>query len=712
MSIQFEKQADGVAVLTIDVEGRSANVLDAKLAVAFAAALARIEADPEIEGVILTSGKRDFSVGADIAELQQLREPRDVFEKAQAFKADLRRLERLGRPVVAVLNGSALGGGLELVLACHHRVLVDAPHVRLGLPEVKLGLLPGGGGTQRLPRLIGIQAAAPLLLEAQELNAQEAKRLGVVHELASSVEEAMEKARVFIAKTKGDEARAPWDREGFKWPGGDARTPAAAQMFALAPSMVDAKTYGNYPALIYILACLFEGGLVDFDAACVIESRYFAACATSAAARNLIESLWRQRGIVEKGRSRPEGIAPGQVRKLGVLGAGMMGAGIAHVAADKGIEVVLLDVTAEQANKGKAHSESLFAAAIEKGRSTPQKKEQALRLIQPTTRYEDLAGCDLVIEAVFEDRAVKAEVTARAEAQLAQTAIFASNTSTLPITSLAASSARPAAFVGLHFFSPVHKMELVEIIVGKQTSSETLARAFDFVRQLGKTPIVVRDARGFYTSRVFSTYVMEGAELLLEGQHPRSIEVAGLVAGMPVGPLALLDELNMHTIARIQEQARRDAAEAGSEPPPQPGAAAITRMLELKRPGKKDRQGFYDYPEGQPKRLWPDLAKHFPRAAQSLAQTEMVERLLFVQANEAAKCFAEGVVRSVADANVGSILGWGFPPFHGGTLQFMNAYGLQRFVARSRELAERHGARFAPAAILLDMATRGATFDA
>ncbi|HET6146592.1 MAG TPA: 3-hydroxyacyl-CoA dehydrogenase NAD-binding domain-containing protein [Polyangia bacterium] len=710
MSIQFQKHADGVAVLTIDVQGRSANVLDATFAVAFGEALARIEADSEIKGVILTSGKRDFSVGADIGELRRLREPRQAFEKAQAFKAELRRLERVGRPVVAALNGSAFGAGLELALACHHRVLLDAPHVRVGLPEVKLGLLPGAGGTQRLPRLIGLQAAAPLLLEGNPLRAQEAHRLGVVHELAGSAEELMQKARAFIAR--GDKQQAPWDQAGFRWPGGDARAPAAAQMFAVAPSMVDARTYGNYPAPIYILACLFEGGLLDFDAASVVESRYFAACASSQAAQNLIESLWFQRGIVEKGRSRPEGVAPSQVHKLGVLGAGMMGAGIAHVAAGKGIQVVLLDVTLEQASKGKAHSESLLDAAIDKGRSTRETKEDRLRLIQPTTRYQDLAGCELVIEAVFEDRAVKADVTSRAEAQLSQAAVFASNTSTLPITSLAASSARPAQFVGLHFFSPVHKMELVEIIVGQQTSQETLARAFDFVRQLGKTPIVVQDARGFYTSRVFSTYVMEGAELLLEGQRPRSIEVAGLVAGMPVGPLALLDEVNLNLIARVQAQAQKDAEQAGAELPHQPGASVISRMLALNRPGKKEKQGFYDYPEGQPKRLWPELGKHFPPAPEPLAQGEMVERLLFVQANETARCFAEGVVRSVADANIGSILGWGFAPFHGGTLQFINACGLERFVARSRELAARYGARFLPADILVDMAATGGTFDA
>jgi 3-hydroxyacyl-CoA dehydrogenase/enoyl-CoA hydratase/3-hydroxybutyryl-CoA epimerase len=721
MSIQVQILEDAIALLTIDMPGRSTNVLNDEFGAAFEEALVRVEGDRAIKGVIIRSGKRDFIVGADIERLAKIREPREAFELAQAFKAQLRRLEQLGRPVVAAINGSAFGGGLELALACHHRVLLDAAHVKLGFPEVTLGLLPGGGGTQRTPRLIGTQAAAPLLLEGKELRPAEAKSLGLVHELAASSDELLEKARAFIAANK--RAQQPWDKPGFKWPGGDSRAPEAGQMLALAPSMTDSKTQGNYPAPIHILSCLFEGGLVEFDAACVIESRYFAACATSQVARNLIETLWFQRERVQKGRSRPEHAPPSTVRKLGVLGAGMMGAGIAYVAAKRGIQVVLLDASEELAQKGRAYSEGLLDAAIKKGRSTPEKKASLLALITPTARYEELAGCDLVIEAVFEDRAIKAEVTARAEAQLAPTAFFASNTSTLPITSLAKTSARPAQFVGLHFFSPVDKMELVEIILGAETSDATLARAFDFVRQIGKTPIVVRDAPGFYTSRVFSTYVMEGAALLSEGQHPRAIEVAGQVAGMPVGPLALLDEVNLGTVARIEAQNRKDAEAAGAALPKHPGAAVVGRMVELKRLGKKEKQGFYDYPEGQPKRLWSGLAEfgsransrastQFPQAREALAQSELVERLLFVQANESARCFGEGVVRSVEDANIGSIFGWGFAPFHGGTLQFINAYGVARFVARSRELAAKYGARFEPAPILVEMAAKGESFHA
>jgi 3-hydroxyacyl-CoA dehydrogenase/enoyl-CoA hydratase/3-hydroxybutyryl-CoA epimerase len=710
MSIQFQKHDDGIVVLTIDMPGRSTNVLNDEFGAAFEAVLSRLEADREMRGVIITSGKRDFVVGADIARLRKIKDAREAFDLVQAFKAQLRRLERLGRPVVAALNGSAFGGGLELALACHYRVALDAPHVKLGTPEVKLGLLPGGGGTQRLPRLIGTQAAAPLLLEGKELRAQEAKSVGLVNELASSQDELLAKARAFIAQTK--RAQQPWDAPVFKWPGGDSRAPEAAQMLAIAPSMTDSKTHGNYPAPIYILACLYEGGLVDLDAGLEIESRYFAACATSQVSRNLIETLWFQRESVQKGRSRPEGVAHSSVKRLGVLGAGMMGAGIAYVAAKKGIPVVLLDATQEQAEKGKSYSTNLLDAAIAKGRSTAEKKASLLSLISPTTRYEDLASCDLVIEAVFEDRGIKAEVTQRAEAQLAEGAVFASNTSTLPITSLAEISKRPDQFVGLHFFSPVDKMELVEIIVGQKTSAQTLARAFDFVRQIDKTPIVVQDARGFYTSRVFSTYVMEGAQLLREGQHPRSIEVAGQVAGMPVGPLALLDEVNLGTVARIEAQNRKDSERAGQEALSHPGSQVVSRMVELGRLGKQERLGFYDYPEGQPKRLWTGLREQFALSAEQLPQAELVERLLFVQANETARCFGEGVVRSVADANIGSIFGWGFAPFHGGTLQFINAYGVARFVERSRQLAEKYGPRFTPAPVLVEMAAKGVSFDA
>ncbi|MFT3925776.1 MAG: 3-hydroxyacyl-CoA dehydrogenase NAD-binding domain-containing protein [Myxococcales bacterium] len=711
MSVTFHKGDDGIAVLTLDMPGRSTNVLNDELMGPLDAALKRVEGDASIRGVILTSGKKDFVVGADLEKVYAIHDPREAFELAEAYKAFLRRIERLGRPVVAALNGTALGGGLELALACHYRVALDVPTLRVGTPEVKLGLLPGGGGTQRLPRLIGMQAAAPLLLEGKELRAAEAKGLGVVHELAKDQTELLAKARAFI--DQNPKPQQPWDKQGFKYPGGDSRSPQVAQMMSLAPSVTNDKTHGNYPAPILILACVYEGGLVDFDAALTLESRYFAQCVISPVSKNLITTLWFQLQSVQKGRSRPEGIDRAQVKKLGILGAGMMGAGIAYVAAKANIQVVLLDATQEQADKGKEYSANLLDGAIKKGRQTAEGKATLLGRILATTRYEDLDGCDLVVEAVFEDRTIKADVTKRAEARLSPEAVFASNTSTLPITGLAEASVRPAKFIGLHFFSPVDKMELVEIIVGEQTAPETLARGFDFVRQINKTPIVVRDSRGFYTSRVFATYVMEGAALLAEGQHPRSIEAAGLKAGMPVGPLALLDEVNLGTAWRIERQNQKDAERTGSAVMRHPGSLVVGKMVEeLKRPGKKEKQGFYDYPEGAQKRLWPGLREHFGSSEPAYAQTDMVDRLLFAQANEAAKCFAEGVVRSVADANVGSIFGWGFAPFHGGALQFINSYGVARFVERARELARKYGERFAPANVLVEMAAKGETFHA
>jgi 3-hydroxyacyl-CoA dehydrogenase/enoyl-CoA hydratase/3-hydroxybutyryl-CoA epimerase len=458
---------------------------------------------------------------------------------------------------------------------------------------------------------------------------------------------------------------------------------------------------------------VFEGGLLDFDAASTVESRYFAACCTSIESANLIGTLWYGLNAVKKGASRPAGIAPSKVTKLGVLGAGMMGAGIAHVAARAGIEVVLVDTTQEAAERGKAHAQALLDEAVKKGRSTPEKAAALLARITPTTDFALLAGCELVVEAVFEDRAVKAGVTRQAEAVLGPDAVFASNTSTLPITGLAQASARPAQFIGLHFFSPVEKMPLVEIIVGVQTADETLARGFDFVRQIGKTPIVVNDARGFYTSRVFGTYVMEGLAMLGEGVHPRTVEEAGLQAGMPMPPLALQDEVSLSLAVHVADQTRADlAADPTAQGRPwaeHPGMAVARALCERGRVGRKAGRGFYDWGDGE-RRLWPGLATTFPVAAVQPEPRELVDRLLFVQANEAARCLEEGVLRSVADGNVGSILGWGFAPFHGGTLQFVDAMGAAAFVARARELAARHGARFEPAASIVAQAAAGGRF--
>jgi len=706
--LQVAVEADGIAIATMDCPGRSMNVLGDELAAPLAALVERLGTDASIKGLVLRSGKKDFLAGADIDRLRALSSAQEAFDEAMRLKKALRRLELCGKPVVAAINGKCLGGGLEIALACHHRIVLDDGRARLGLPEVKLGLLPGGGGTQRMPRLVGMQQALQWMTEGSDIRAAQALKAGLVGELAASADDMLARARAWIAANPSP--KQPWDAPKFRYPGGDSRTPAAAQLFSIAPSMASARSFGNYPAITHILSCVFEGGVVGFDAALEIESRYFAACAMSQESRNLIGTLWYQLQAIERGASRPAGHTPHRVERLGILGAGMMGAGIAYAAARAGIDVILLDTSADTALRGRQHSQDLLDKAVRQGRSTPAQRDALLARITPSVRFEDLAGCDLVIEAVFEDRAVKADVTRRAEAQLAPEAVFASNTSTLPITSLAQASARPARFIGLHFFSPVDKMPLVEIILGKQTDDATLAFAFDFVRQIGKTPIVVNDSRGFYTSRVFATYVMEGLALLREGVHPRHIEAAGLQAGMPMPPLALQDEVSLTLALHVADQTRKDRAAEGRPYIEHPGEAVLRQMCEIGRIGRKANLGFYDWTDAG-RSLWPGLAQMFPVAAQQPPQRELIDRLMFVQANEAARCVEEGVLRSVADANVGSILGWGFAPFHGGALQFINAMGAKRFVARARELAQAHGARFAPAQVVVSLAERDGLFE-
>ena len=709
-AVRYEQDADGVVTLTLDLPGRSMNVLNDELSAPFDEALTRVENDPSVTGVIITSGKKEFLAGADLDKVYAITDPQDAYALSQAYKALLRRLEKCGRPVVAALNGTALGGGLEMALACHWRIAINDPKAKFGLPEVKLGLLPGGGGTQRLPRLIGMQQSAPLMLEGKELRAEEARQLGILNELAADRDTLLARAKAWcLANPKPVQ---PWDDKKFRWPGGDSRSPAVVQMLTIAPSMASARTYGNYPAPTNILSCLFEGGVVDFDTGCRIESRYFAELVVSQVAKNLIGTLWFQLNAINKGKSRPAGCQRSAVRKLGILGAGMMGAGIAYVSAKAGIDVVLLDTATDAAERGKAYSADLLDKAIRKGRETPAGKAALLERIRPTTDFQDLHGCDLVIEAVFEDRGIKADVTRKSEAVIPASATFASNTSTLPISGLAEASSRPAQFIGLHFFSPVDKMPLVEIILGKQTRPETLAKGFDYVQQIRKTPIVVNDSRGFFTSRVFGTYVMEGMALLREGQHPRSIEMAGLQAGMPVGPLAVSDEVSMSLQLHIMEQTHKDYAAEGRRAPSHPGDEVVIKMVKtLERPGKKAGKGFYDYPANAPKQLWPGLAEAFPLAEQQLPQQDLIDRLMFVQANETARCFEEGVLTSVADANVGSIFGIGFAAHQGGALQFINAYGVAKFVARAEALASRYGPRFKPAAILVDMAANAKRFE-
>jgi len=707
-AVDLQHGEDGILVATMNLPGRPMNVVGDALLRGIALACEKL-ADTAVKGLILTSAKSDFCAGGDLDRMSRWSTPEEPFEASMAMKKVLRALETQGKPVVAAINGHALGGGLEIALACHARIVIDDAGLKLGQPEVKLGLLPGGGGTQRLPRLLGLQLALQLCAEGEDIAPAKALAMGLVTALARDRDELMARARAWIAEHP--KAVQPWDQPRFRIPGGDSRSPAVVQMLAIAPSVASARTWGNIPAVTHIMSSIFEGCLLGFDAGCMVESRYFAACVMSQESKNMIGSLWFQLNAIRKGASRPVGIERSKVDKLGVLGAGMMGAAIAFVAARAGIEVVLLDTTQELADRGKACSQGLLDKAAAKGRGTPQKPDALLARITAGTDFALLEGCDLVIEAVFEDRAVKAGVTQRAEAVIGGDAVLASNTSTLPITGLARASRRPSSFIGLHFFSPADRMPLVEIIVGEQTSERTLARAFDFVLQIGKTPIVVNDSRGFYTSRVFATYVMEGIAMLAEGVHPRSIEVAGLQAGMPMPPLALQDEVSLSLALHVAEQTKKDLAAEGRACEEHPGMAVVRTLCALGRVGKKSGKGFYDWglgEDGRGKALWGGLSGLFPLANVQPPQQELIDRLMFAQANEALRCLDEGVLRSVADGNIGSIFGWGFAPFHGGALQFVNAMGAKVFVERARELAGRHGARFEPAAGAVRCAETGA----
>ncbi|WP_442966609.1 3-hydroxyacyl-CoA dehydrogenase NAD-binding domain-containing protein [Psychrobacter sp. I-STPA10] len=704
-----ERDSDGIVTVTINQSDRKMNVIGDGFNQSFAKLTDGFVNDDKATGLILTSGKETFIVGADIDALGDINTYEQAFELVEDLKGSLRKLETAGKPVVAAITGTALGGGLEIALACHHRIVIDSPKTKLGLPEVKLGLLPGGGGTQRLPRLLGIQKALELMTQGKELRPDAAKAIGMIDDIASDKEDLLAKAKAWI-KTN-PKAQQPWDKKGFKILGGDSKHPKVVQIFSIAPAMANQKSHGNYPAITHIMSCVYEGCLVDIDTGLQIESRYFATCALSQEANNMINTLWKQLNKIKKGQSRPEGFARKQVHKVAVLGAGMMGAGIAYVTAKAGIEVVLLDRDIESAKKGKGYSVKLLDKAISRGHSTVEKKQTLLDLIKPTISYDDLKDCDLVIEAVFEDREIKADCTHQSEAVIPESAIYASNTSTLPITSLATVSTRPNQFIGLHFFSPVDKMPLVEIIMGKQTDDETLAKAFDYVLQINKTPIVVNDSRGFYTSRVFATYVSEGIAMLAEGIHPRSIEVAGLKAGMPMPPLALQDEVSLSLVRHITEQNNRDMQAEGKPVIVHPSYEVLKVVGEEHgREGKKMGKGFYDYPENGEKHLWAQLTNLFPTKDKQPPQQDLIDRLLFIQANESAKCYEENVVRSVSDTNIGSIFGWGFAPQHGGTLQFINAMGADKFVERSRVLAKKYGERFEPASIIIEKAEKGEVF--
>ncbi|CRM92149.1 Fatty acid oxidation complex subunit alpha [Pseudomonas sp. 22 E 5] len=711
-AIRYEKGQDGVVVLTLDMPGQSANTMNGAYREAMAATVERLEAEKDsFAGVVITSAKKTFFAGGDLNELIAVDKAhaKDFYDGVLVLKAQLRRLETLGKPVVAAINGAALGGGWEICLACHYRVALDDKSVQLGLPEVTLGLLPGGGGVVRMVRMLGLEKALPYLLEGKKVRPQQALQAGLVHELAADRDELLAKSRAWILANP--DAKQPWDNKAYQIPGGTPSSPKVAQMLAIAPSILRSKTQGCFPAPEKILCAAVEGAQVDFDTAHLIETRYFTELVTGQVAKNMIGTFWFQLNEINAGSSRPQGFAPNVTRKVGVLGAGMMGAGIAYVSASAGIEVVLKDINLAAAEKGRAHSAALLDKKVSRGQLTAEQRETTLARILPTASDDDLAGCDLIIEAVFEDRELKAKVSAAAQHVVGTDAVIASNTSTLPISGLATAVPDQAKFIGLHFFSPVDKMPLVEIIKGSHTSDETLARGFDFVLQIKKTPIVVNDSRGFFTSRVFGTFTNEGIAMLGEGVAAPMIETEARKAGMPVGPLAVSDEVSLSLMSHIRQQTAKDLQAEGKAVPTHPATAVIDLLVnEYKRMGKAAGGGFYEYPNGGQKYLWPELKSRFERPDQRISPQDVRDRLLFIQAIETVRCVEEGVLMSTADANVGSIFGIGFAAWSGGALQFINQYGLNDFIARARYLAEQYGERFTPPALLLEKAAQGDVF--
>ena len=717
-TIRWDQDSDGVVILTLDDPNQSANTMNAAYAASIRATVDRLEAEKDsITGVIITSAKKTFFAGGDLNDLKKA--TKESADEIAGFvrdgKAVLRRLETLGKPVVAAINGAALGGGLEIALACHYRIVVDDPKAVVGFPEVQLGLLPGAGGVVRTVRMLGIvNALMGLLLQGQRLRPAKAVEVGVVNEVVPTRDDLIPAAKKWIASKAGEEVQQPWDADKkYKIPGGTPSTPALAANLPAFPANLRKQIKGaNYPAPHHIMAAAVEGAQVDFDNASEIEGRYFVDLVTGQVSKNMIQAFFFDLQRATGDRGRPSDIETFTPRKVVVLGAGMMGAAIAYVCAKAGLEVVLKDVDQAAADRGKGYSEKLVAKAVERGRSSQEDADALLAKITPTTDPAAAAGAELVIEAVFEDPKIKAEVFAEIEPHLADDALLGSNTSTLPITELAGNVSRPADFIGLHFFSPVDKMPLLEIIRGEQTSDETLYRALDVAKLIKKTPIVVNDSRGFFTSRVIGTFINEGIAMLTEGVPAPTIEQASSQAGYPAPVLQLSDELNMKLMRKIRNAARDAASASSSGWDAHPAEQVIDRMLdEFERPGRLEGKGFYEYEDGKRTRLWPGLREAFPISGDpsQINIRDLEERMMFIESLETVKCLDEGVIESVADANIGSIMGIGFPGWSGGVLQYINGYedGLAGFVARARELAERYGERFEPPASLVEKAERG-----
>ena len=711
----MQKDADGVAIITWDVPGKSMNVLSLDGAAELDALIDKALADDAVKGIVITSGKKDFAAGMDLNVIAAMKDggAQAVFDGIMGLHHALRKIELAGmdpktktggKPIASALPGTALGIGLELPLATHRIFAAENPKAKIGLPEIMVGIFPGGGGTTRLVRKLGAMGAAPFLLEGKLSDPARAKAAGLIDEVAADPVAA---ARAWVLQAGDADLVKPWDAKGYKMPGGEPYHPAGFMTFLGASAMVHGKTLGVYPAAKALLSAVYEGAMVPFDTALKIEARWFTNVLMNPSSTAMIRSLFINKEALEKGANRPE--APDQrVRKLGILGAGMMGAGIAYVSAMAGIEVVLIDAAQDAADRGKAHSADLLDKAISRRKATEEKKAEVLARITATTGYAALAGCDLVVEAVFEDPKIKAEVTARAEAAIPADAIFATNTSTLPISDLARASSRPDQFVGIHFFSPVDKMALVEIIKGKRTGPRAVAKALDFVRQIRKTPIVVNDARFFYANRCIIPYINEGIRMVAEGVSPTLVENAAKLMGMPLGPLQLVDETSIDLGVKIAKATR---AAMGDAYPDDAVDAVIFRLADQGRLGRKAKAGFYDYDEGAKRQgLWPGLATEWPEADQQPDLTELQHRLMFAQSLEAVRALQDGVLEDIREGDVGAILGWGFAPWTGGPFGWLEMLGAARAVEIAEGLARKFGPRFAAPQLLKDMAAKGESF--
>jgi 3-hydroxyacyl-CoA dehydrogenase/enoyl-CoA hydratase/3-hydroxybutyryl-CoA epimerase len=721
VNFKLETDADGIVLLTWNMPDRSMNVINLTVIEELSTIVEHTAGDAAVKGVVVTSGKDSFCAGADLTLLDrvvkvfgEMAKARGeeaaavlLFEESRKLSLLYRRIESCGKPWVAAINGTALGGGFELCLACHHRVAADNPQTRLGLPEIKVGLFPGAGGTTRLARMLPPADALQFLLKGDQVRVAQANKMKLVDAVVPAAD-LVTQAKDWIKA--GGKAKAPWDEDGFRLPGGPVYSKAGMMTFPAANAIYRRETYDNYPAARAIMQVVYEGLQLPFDLALRVESRWFAKILRSPEAAAMMRSLFVSLQELNKGARRPAGVAPSKLRKIGVLGAGFMGAGIAYVTAQAGLEVVLVDRDQASADKGKAHSERLIGEQVNRGRASAAERDALLARIAPTPDYGALKDCDLVIEAVFEAREVKAEAIAKAEAVIGEGTIFGSNTSTLPITSLAEMSKRPESFIGVHFFSPVDRMMLVEVILGKRTGEQALAVAMDYVRAIRKTPIVVNDARGFYTSRVVGTYLREGHLMLTEGVPAAMIENVGRMAGMPVGPLSLNDEVAVDLAWKILKATEADLGADAVDPRQK---ALLEEMVEKRgRLGRKNGKGFYDYPKDGPKKLWPGLAELQPQRLDPdrIDVAELKARLLGIQALETARCVEEGVITDVREADVGSILGFGFAPFTGGTLSYIDMMGTEAFVELCRRLEQSHGPRFAPSKLLLELAAKGDTF--